>query len=149
MVKFVTFKWLLSTLTNPTPPFALTPQETVEETGVAREHLSEPVLIGGMLDERRKPDLLFYMKTVLLASEVREAFAAGAPEGWESDRIAFVRPRVGWVEAAAKGDCLLAPRPGDISLEPFDGEEDVDEITLTPVTRCALYCDAIRRNQHR
>lgn len=102
-----------------------------------------------MLDERRKPDLLFYMKTSLLASEVREAFAAGAPEGWESDRIAFVRPRVEVEQVAAKGSWLLAPRPDDITLEPFDDECDVDEIILTPVTRCALYCDALRRIKHR
>ena len=42
-------------------------------------------------------------------------------------------------------DWLDAPRPEEIELESFDGEDDVNEFSLTPVTRCALYCDALRR----
>ena len=63
--------------------------EVHEETNVPRAALSTPVLIGAMEDDQRKPDLLFLVRTCLDAEGVRQAYAEGAAEGWESDRIAF------------------------------------------------------------
>ena len=64
-------------------------QETHEETNVPLTSLSEPLLIGAMCDQQHKPDLLFLTRTSLDVAGVRAAFARGAKEGWESDRLAF------------------------------------------------------------
>ena len=60
-----------------------------EETNVPKSELATPLLLGAMEDAHRKPDLLFLVETRLDAAAVRAAYAAGAAEGWESDRIAF------------------------------------------------------------
>jgi len=73
--------------------FAAVTSETVEETNnIPRESLGEPLLIGGMVDERRKPDLLFCSHTTLPAAEVVDRYRAGAPEGWESSGLVAVPP---------------------------------------------------------
>ena len=79
-----------------------------------------------------------------LPIQTRLTFTWHSHQGWESDRIAFVRVRV-TRSFGPTDDWLAAPRPDEIELESFDGEDDVNEITLTPVTRCAFYCDAVRR----
>ena len=78
------------------------------------DSLSEPLLIGAMCDKQHKPDLLFLTRTSLDAPGVRAAFAAGAKEGWESDRLAF------W-----PADRLSAC---------------AEELPLTSVTRAAVRC---------
>ena len=62
--------------------------ETHEEVGVPLEKLKAPTLLGVMADPTGKPDLLFLVRTELDAAAVRECYAAGAEEGWESDRLA-------------------------------------------------------------
>ena len=64
-------------------------QEVHEETNIPLEALSEPRLLGAMADATRKPDLLFVLRTRLSADETRAAYAQGAAEGWESDKLAF------------------------------------------------------------
>lgn len=64
-------------------------QEVHEETNVPREQLTPPRLIGCMADATGKPDLLFKTDTFLDAAGVRECYAQGAVEAWESDRLAF------------------------------------------------------------
>ena len=91
-------------------------QETHEETGIPLEMLGEPRLIGCMADSVGKPDLLFVLTTSLDAAAVRTQFAAGATEGWESDRIAF----------HAHADLI--------------GEHPRSGIALTAVTRAAVEC---------
>lgn len=90
-------------------------QETHEETNVPLEDIGEPRLIGAMVDERLKPDLVFHLRTPLSAAAVRARYAAGAPEGWESAAMVTV-----------------PPRPG--------GGWHVDGLALTPVTQAALAC---------
>lgn len=87
-------------------------QEVIDETNVPRQALSAPRLIGAMCDASRKPDVLFVMRTSLDAEGVRHAYARGAVEGWESDRLAF------W-PARRLDECTLP---------------------LTPVTRAAFAC---------
>ena len=81
-------------------------QEVHEETNAPLGSLSEPLLIGAMCDSALKPDLLFLVDCSLDAAGVRAAYAAGAKEGWESDRLAF------W-PAARLAECerSLTPRP--------------------------------------
>ena len=86
--------------------------ETHEEVGVPLEKLKAPTLLGVMADPTGKPDLLFLVRTDLDAAAVRECYAAGAEEGWESDRLAT------W-PVADLAACTLP---------------------LTPVTRAAIYC---------
>ena len=64
-------------------------QEVHEETNIPLHSLSEPRLLGAMEDTKRKPDVLFCIDCKLDARGVREAYAQGAAEGWESDRLAF------------------------------------------------------------
>lgn len=66
--------------------------ETHEETNVPLSALGEPRLIGAMLDERLKPDLLFCTRTTLDAEQVRDAFRRGAPDAWESSGLVTVPP---------------------------------------------------------
>ena len=87
-------------------------QEIVEETNVPRSSLSEPRLIGCMADSVGKPDILFWVVTTLDAAAVRAAYAEGAEDGWESDRMLFV-------SVSALG-CISQP--------------------LCPVTRAAIQC---------
>lgn len=94
-------------------------QEIHEETNVPLSTLGEPRLIGAMCDDAHKPDVLFAVTTTLDAARVRAAFAHGAVEGWESDRLAF------W-PAARLTACA-------------------DELPLTAVTRAALYCFSLAR----
>ena len=89
-------------------------QETHEETNVPLTSLSEPLLIGAMCDQQHKPDLLFLTRTSLDVAGVRAAFARGAKEGWESDRLAF------W-PAHRLSECE-------------------EELPLTSVTRAAVRC---------
>ena len=63
--------------------------EVHEETNVPLSALGEPLLIGAMCDESRKPDLLFLTRTSLDGKGVRAAYARGATEGWESDKLAL------------------------------------------------------------
>ena len=86
--------------------------ETHEEVGVPLEKLKAPTLLGVMADPTGKPDLLFLVRTELDAAAVRECYAAGAEEGWESDRLAT------W-PVADLAACTLP---------------------LTPVTRAAIFC---------
>jgi hypothetical protein len=90
-------------------------QEVHEETNLALSDLSPPLLIGAMADSHRKPDLLFLVRTSLDAEGVRRAYAKGASEGWESDKLAF------W-PAATLARCT--------------------ELPLTAVTRAAAACFA-------
>ena len=92
--------------------------EVHEETNVPLAALSEPRLIGAMADRSRKPDLLFVTHTKLSANEVRAAYAAGAVEGWESDRLAF---------------CSLGQQQEGQELAP-----NVGDLPLTAVTRAAI-----------
>ena len=87
-------------------------QEIVDETNIPMHVLEAPVLIGAMQDETCKPDLLFLTRTSLDTTSVRHAMAAGATEGWESDRLVF------WP----------VPRIEDCTLP------------LTPVTHAAFEC---------
>ena len=64
-------------------------QEVHEETNVPLAALEEPLLIGAMSQLDGKGDLLFLTRTSLDAAGVRAAYAQGAAEGWESDRLAF------------------------------------------------------------
>ena len=64
-------------------------QEVHEETNVPLQTLSPPRLIGAMADASHKPDVLFVTRTALDAAGVRDAYARGAAEGWESDHLAF------------------------------------------------------------
>ena len=89
-------------------------QEVHEETNVPLEALGEPLLIGAMCDSSHKPDLLFLTTTRLDEAQVRDAYAQGAAEGWESDRLVF------W-PAAQLGACAAS-------------------MPLTPVTRAAIEC---------
>ena len=86
--------------------------ETHEEVGVPLEKLKAPTLLGVMADPTGKPDLLFLVRTELDAAAVRDCYAAGAEEGWESDRLAT------W-PVADLAACTLP---------------------LTPVTRAAIFC---------
>ena len=92
-------------------------QEVHDETNVPIADLSAPLLIGAMADSSRKPDLLFVTMTRLDADRVRAAYAQGANEGWESDRLAF------W-PSARLAECE-------------------DELPLTAVTRAAHECFAM------
>ena len=121
-------------------------QECTEETGIQRDHLSMPHLIGGMVDNQRKPDLLFHLGTSLTATQVRATFKAGAPEGWESDRLVAIT--VTSVFDGTAGDPLQPPERTDLVLTSFDGDES-SQIELTPVTLCALHCDLLRRRKAR
>ena len=92
-------------------------QEVHEETNVPMSALSEPRIIGAMSDSAHKPDLLFVTTTTLDAAGVRTAYAAGAAEGWESDKLAF------W-PAARLAECACGP----------------EAMPLTSVTRAAVEC---------
>lgn len=70
--------------------FASVLDEICAETNVPRDSLSAPRLIGCMADSRGKPDLLFFVQTSLDGAAVRDCYARGAEEGWESDRLALV-----------------------------------------------------------
>lgn len=71
--------------------FASALDETKEELVIPEETLSRPRLLGVMTDLRGKPDALFYIKTSLTSSKVREAYMAakhtGQGETWESNCI--------------------------------------------------------------
>ncbi|KOO24873.1 nucleoside diphosphate-linked moiety x motif 22 [Chrysochromulina tobinii] len=69
-------------------------QEIVEETNVPITALSTPLIIGCMADASGKPDLLFFVRTALDAAGVRAAYAEGASDGWESDKLALETPDV-------------------------------------------------------
>lgn len=97
--------------------FGSVKQEVHEETNVPLDALTEPRLIGAMADSSHKPDLLFVTTTTLDAAGVRAAYARGATEGWESDKLAF------W----PADDLAACPRA----------------LPLTPVTRAALECYAV------
>jgi len=94
-------------------------QEVHEETNVPLDALSQPLLIGASCDSAHKPDVLFLTTTTLDAAGVRATYAAGAAEGWESDRLAF------W-PAERLAACA-------------------DEMPLTSVTRAAVACFALVR----
>lgn len=94
--------------------------EVHEETNVPLSDLSPPLLIGAMADSHRKPDLLFQVSTRLDSHGVRAAYARGASEGWESDKLTF------W-PAATLVHC--------------------DTLPLTAVTRAAAACFAALRSQ--
>mmetsp|Transcript_12918 Transcript_12918/g.39435 ORF Transcript_12918/g.39435 Transcript_12918/m.39435 type:complete len:352 (+) Transcript_12918:183-1238(+) len=116
-------------------------QETVEETGIRRSHLSSPLLIGLMADACHKPDALFVLFTTLTTSQVRRTYESGtAEEGWESDALTLVHI-----------DALLAHAASDESAS--HGGLRVDNwsgkmacIQLTAVTRAAIEC--MRRIRH-
>jgi len=95
--------------------------ETIEETGVRAEELSEPLLIGCMVDGRLKPDLLFVSETPLSADEVVARFRAGAPDAWESSGLVAVPP-----DGSGGWDCAA------LGLE------------LTAVTQAAMECMRVR-----
>jgi len=95
-------------------------QEIHEETNVPLASLSPPRMIGCMADSMGKPDLLFLTSTTLDAAGVRAAYAEGASEGWESDKLAFCALDEFTVEGAA-----LRPKTAAAGLE------------LTCVTRAA------------
>lgn len=102
--------------------------ETSEETNVPAESLEEPVLIGAMVDERRKPDLLFCTRTRLSSDEVLAAYREGAPEAWESSGMIAVPPATPTSRAARAGgwDC------GALGVQ------------LTAVTQAAMHCMEVR-----
>ncbi|CAE7253754.1 Nudt22 [Symbiodinium pilosum] len=86
--------------------------EVVAETNVPRESLTCPELIGFMADSTGKPDVLFLLRTSLTSEEVKLAYAKGAEEAWESDRLMF------W---------------------PLEKLQECD-LPLTAVTRAAIAC---------
>ncbi|KAJ1630377.1 hypothetical protein T492DRAFT_1003306 [Pavlovales sp. CCMP2436] len=102
-------------------------QETFEETGVPTDSLGEPLLIGAMADERRKPDLLFCTTTSLRSDEVMARYRAGAKDAWESSGLIAVPPAI---DRRAPGDC----RWNSHALG----------IQLTAVTQAAMVCMKVR-----
>ncbi|KAG8470844.1 hypothetical protein KFE25_009265 [Diacronema lutheri] len=101
--------------------------ETVEETNVPSDTLSAPVLIGAMVDERRKPDLLFCTSTTLSSAEVLARYRAGAPDAWESSGMIAVPP---------------VPARAGVATRSWDC--DAFGVRLTAVTQAAMHCMAIR-----
>ena len=71
--------------------FASVVQETEEEINVSAQDLGNPKLIGVMADSTGKPDMLFLLETKLDAAQVRDAYARGASEAWESDQLQLVK----------------------------------------------------------
>lgn len=102
--------------------------ETVEETNVRADSLQEPLLIGAMLDERRKPDLIFCTRTTLSSEEVLAAYRAGAPDAWESSGMIAVPP---------------APRSAGGTVGGWDC--GALGVRLTAVTQAAMQCMEVRR----
>jgi hypothetical protein len=113
-------------------------QEIVEETNVPITALSTPLIIGCMADASGKPDLLFFVRTALDAAGVRAAYAEGASDGWESDKLALV---------SAEAFCRLGQRQefagcsdGGDGGDGGDGEGGCSSLLLTCVTRAAAAC---------
>jgi len=120
--------------------------ETEEETGIPRNALGAPILIGAMQDAQGKPDLIFSLTTTLSAAEVRTIYAQGThAESWESDRLVALP----WAEALL----LLERAPAESSSVLHGTAESstpptqskIDDIRLTPVTQAAFECERIRR----
>lgn len=65
-------------------------QEVVDESNVPRASLSEPRLLGAMTDSAGKPDILFVTRTDLDCGAVREAYARGGKESWESEGLTLI-----------------------------------------------------------
>lgn len=64
--------------------------EIIEETGVPRAHLSDPVFLGCMVETKSlKPDLLFVTRAAVNSSDIATGFEKAA-EKWESDDLTFL-----------------------------------------------------------
>jgi len=120
--------------------------ETVEETGIPRDALGNPLLIGAMQDAQGKPDLIFSLTTTLSAAEVRAIYAQGThAESWESDRLVALP----WAEVLHLLDSTRAESSDDSdgtnkpAAPPTHG--NTEKIQLTPVTQAAFECESIRR----
>ena len=113
-------------------------QEIVEETNVPITALCPPLILGCMADASGKPDLLFFVRTALDAAGVRAAYAEGASDGWESDKLTLV---------SAEAFCRLGQRQefagcrdGGDGGDGGDGEGGGSSLLLTCVTRAAAAC---------
>ena len=110
-------------------------QEIVEETNVPITALCPPLILGCMADASGKPDLLFFVRTALDAAGVRAAYAEGASDGWESDKLTFV---------STEAFCRLGQRQEFAGCsddgDGGDGDGVGSSLLLTCVTRAAAAC---------
>jgi hypothetical protein len=117
--------------------------ETVEETGISRETLGSPLLIGLMQDQQGKPGMIFSLTTNLSADEVRAVYAQGAhAESWESDRLVTLP----WTEAQALLERACEHSDAtDGSPTPVTSPGSADFIRLAPASQAAFECERARR----
>mmetsp|Transcript_15636 Transcript_15636/g.20666 ORF Transcript_15636/g.20666 Transcript_15636/m.20666 type:complete len:289 (+) Transcript_15636:1995-2861(+) len=103
--------------------------EITQETGLEANLLSEPQLIGIMLDSFSKPDFIFLVNCQADCTTITSA-AKHAVESWESDHFLFL----------PLASALDAKDAASISLVIGDLSPSTILVPLTPVTQAALRC---------